>query len=130
MEDLYDFSEAKRGPIIAKPKDERVRVTVGFSSLPAAQGFSGHFESPGFVPAPSNAETLRHVAESLTGDDPMRTIFAGILMSAASELDGQFEALKLAVGMLDLHGHEDDAKKVVAESKRWKSEADAQHKAG
>jgi hypothetical protein len=109
---------------------ERVSVTVRFAGLPMAKGFSGRFESPGFAKPPSNAETLRHIAESISGDEPMKAIFADVLMRAADELDGQFEALKLAVGMLNLHGYEGDAKKVVAESKRWKGEAGAQHKAG
>jgi hypothetical protein len=109
---------------------ERVSVTVGFAGLPMTKGFSGRFESPGIAKPPSNAETLRHIADSISGDEPMNRIFAGMLTRAAAELDGQFEALKLAVGMLNLHGYEGDAKKVVAESKRWKSEADAQPKAG
>jgi hypothetical protein len=102
---------------------ERVSVTVGFAGLPMTKGFSGRFESPGIAKPPSNAETLRHIADSISGDEPMNRIFAGMLTRAAAELDGQFEALKLA-------GYEGDAKKVVAESKRWKSEADAQPKAG
>jgi hypothetical protein len=80
------------------------------------------------APAPSSAEVLRQIASDVKGD--FAFALAGILTRAADELDGQFEALKLAVGMLTLHGYEGDAKKVVAESKRWKGEADAPHEAG
>jgi hypothetical protein len=107
---------------------ERFRATIGVPGLPVREGFSGHIESLGFLPAPTSAETLRHIADTISGDGAF--IMQGILRRAAGELDGQFEALKLAVGMLLLHGHDGDAKKVVAESKRWKGEADAQPKAG
>ena len=48
--------------------------------------FSGPFEG-NIAPPPSNAETLRHIAESISGDEPMKAIFAGILLKAAAELE-------------------------------------------
>ena len=92
-----------------------------FAGLPKGSPFVGSFEG-NLAPPPSSAETLRHLVDTISGDEPMRAIFAGMLLRAAQELDAYNEALKLAVGALYLHGHEDDAKKVVAE---WKERRDA-----
>jgi hypothetical protein len=87
---------------------------------------SGNIEFSGNIaPPPTNAETLRHIAQSISGDEPMKAIFAAMLTRAADELDAKHEALKLAVGTLALHGYDDDAKKVVAEWKSWEGKAGA-----
>lgn len=66
---------------------ERVRTTVGFQGLPATRGIGPEeyqFESPGFAPAPTSVETLRHIADTISGDGAF--IMQGILRKAADEL--------------------------------------------
>ncbi|MEX3914921.1 hypothetical protein AB4Y43_01555 [Paraburkholderia sp. BR10872] len=67
---------------------DKVQVSIGFLGLPATTPFRGSIEG-NFAPAPSSAETLRQIAANLQGDDPMRVVFAGILLKAAAELDAR-----------------------------------------
>jgi hypothetical protein len=61
-----------------------MRFQIGFPGLPVSP-FSGEFEGNIATP-PSSAEVLRKIAESIEGDDPMKTIFVGVLRKAANEL--------------------------------------------
>jgi hypothetical protein len=63
-----------------------MKATVGFPGLPLTDGFSQTtFESPGFAPAPTSIETLRHIADTISGDGAF--IMQGILRKAADELE-------------------------------------------
>jgi hypothetical protein len=108
--------------------EERVKFSFGFPGLPTKNPFVVDIEE-NTKPSPSNAEILRQIADSVDGSDPMKTIFAGMLRSAAAELDSSFEALKLSMGLLILHGHEKEAKQVREEWLQWKK-IDAPQNAG
>jgi hypothetical protein len=63
-----------------------MKATVGFPGLPVTEGFTQiGFESPGFAPAPTSVETLRHIADTISGDGAF--IMQGILRKAADELE-------------------------------------------
>ena len=64
---------------------ERIRATIGFPGLPVREGFSGHVEPLGFLPTPTSVETLRHIADTISGDGAF--IMQGILRKAADELE-------------------------------------------
>lgn len=113
---------------------QKIRVSQVFANglacepgvMSAQMAFEGNIQPP-----PTNAETLRFMADSIKpSDNPDGMILAAILRSAARELDAQKEALKLAVGTLVFRGHDDEAKQVVAESRKWKESGDAPQNAG
>jgi hypothetical protein len=67
---------------------ERVSVTVaGFPNLTTTKSYdaSAPFESLGVAPAPTSVETLRHIADTISGDGAF--IMQGILRKAADELE-------------------------------------------
>jgi hypothetical protein len=67
---------------------ERVRATIGFPGLPDAQPAGRdvyQFESAGFMQPPTSVETLRHIADTISGDGAFT--MQGILRKAADELE-------------------------------------------
>jgi hypothetical protein len=63
------------------------RSTLGFPGLPSTQGFAGSIESPGFAPTPTTAETLRHMADIIIGNDVQEIVCRHILHKVAKELE-------------------------------------------
>jgi hypothetical protein len=65
----------------------RATVTVaGFPNLTVTEPLAQtSFESPGFAPAPTSVETLRRIADTISGDGAF--IMQGILRKAADELE-------------------------------------------
>jgi hypothetical protein len=77
--------------------NERVQVTVEFPGLPVTEPLmQTQFESPGFAPTPNSVETLRHIADTISGDGAF--IMQGILRRAADELEAETARLDFLIG--------------------------------
>lgn len=66
------------------------QVKASFPGLPDAKGVGRdgfEFTSPGFFKNPTTAETLRHMAEVIHGDDAATTVARYTLQKAAKELE-------------------------------------------
>ena len=63
-----------------------MNLHIEVDGLPDGRLFADTTKS-NLAPPPSSAETLRHIAGSLQGEEPARAIFATILLEAAADLD-------------------------------------------